>query len=58
MQSEIDVVVFVTRVWQVFLCLFLGIFLGICVAIIIFICWYKVFDKVSNSPIDMSTLYT
>ena len=49
MQSEIDVVVFVTRVWLVFLCLFFGIFLGIYVTIIVFICWYKVFDKVSNS---------
>ena len=46
-QPEVYTVLYVTRVWQVFLCLFFGIIVGVCVTIIVFVCWYKVFDKVS-----------
>ena len=58
MQPEIDIVVSVTRVWQVFLCLFFGIFVGICVTVIVYICWYKVFDKVSCSFIATQLGYS
>ena len=47
-QPEVDVVEYVTRVWQVFLSLCFGIFVGVCVTVIVFVCWYKVFDKVSH----------
>ena len=46
MQHEVELVLYVTRVWQVFLSLFGGILLGTCVAAIVLVCWHKVFRNV------------